>query len=154
MRTTFYFRNPTTTSTTTAAVPGSPWRSPVPYMFGGMAAMLGLIAFAFVILACSDCLLSGNDNVEEDGRQLEVKSKGVVGDHQENNNKKVVVIMAGDDKPSFLATPSALIFSNPIINSLDDLFKNKSSTVSMHEPNESDSNALDVTPTLSIIRLS
>ncbi|KAK3130972.1 hypothetical protein QOZ80_6BG0500400 [Eleusine coracana subsp. coracana] len=28
-------------------VPHSPWQSPVPYLFGGLAAMLGLIAFAF-----------------------------------------------------------------------------------------------------------
>nr|GFA24245.1 protein glutamine dumper 2-like [Tanacetum cinerariifolium] len=31
----------------------SPWHSPVPYLFGGLAAMLGLIAFALLILACS-----------------------------------------------------------------------------------------------------
>lgn len=31
----------------------SPWHSPVPYLFGGLAAMLGLIALALLILACS-----------------------------------------------------------------------------------------------------
>uniref|UniRef100_A0A7C8ZMZ1 Uncharacterized protein n=1 Tax=Opuntia streptacantha TaxID=393608 RepID=A0A7C8ZMZ1_OPUST len=143
MRTTFFFKYPTTTSTTTPGAVRSPWRSPVPYMFGGMAAMLGLIAFALLILACSYCRPSRNDNVEEERMQLEVKNKGVLGDHQESNKKTIVVIMAGDDKPSFLATHSALIFSNPIINSLGGL-ENKSSTVSTHEPDESVRNGLDV----------
>ncbi|EMS45822.1 hypothetical protein TRIUR3_28536 [Triticum urartu] len=39
--------------------PHSPWQSPVPYLFGGLAAMLGLIAFALLILACSYWKLSG-----------------------------------------------------------------------------------------------
>lgn len=29
----------------------STWHSPVPYLFGGLAAVLGLIAFALLILA-------------------------------------------------------------------------------------------------------
>ncbi|RLN04365.1 protein GLUTAMINE DUMPER 3-like [Panicum miliaceum] len=37
----------------------SAWHSPVPYLFGGLAAMLGLIAFALLILACSYWKLSG-----------------------------------------------------------------------------------------------
>uniref|UniRef100_J3MGF3 Uncharacterized protein n=1 Tax=Oryza brachyantha TaxID=4533 RepID=J3MGF3_ORYBR len=44
---------------TAAAAPHSPWQSPVPYLFGGLAAMLGLIAFALLILACSYWKLSG-----------------------------------------------------------------------------------------------
>ncbi|KAI3782161.1 hypothetical protein L2E82_12195 [Cichorium intybus] len=31
----------------------SPWHSPVPYLFGDLAAMLGLIGFALLLLACS-----------------------------------------------------------------------------------------------------
>ncbi|PPS09329.1 hypothetical protein GOBAR_AA11312 [Gossypium barbadense] len=42
--------------------PRSPWHSPVPYLFGGLAAMLGLIAFALLILACSYWRLSGRNS--------------------------------------------------------------------------------------------
>uniref|UniRef100_A0A6V7QRM9 Uncharacterized protein n=1 Tax=Ananas comosus var. bracteatus TaxID=296719 RepID=A0A6V7QRM9_ANACO len=35
------------------SVPQSVWHSPVSFLFGGLAAMLGLIAFALLILACS-----------------------------------------------------------------------------------------------------
>ncbi|EMS62923.1 hypothetical protein TRIUR3_19625 [Triticum urartu] len=41
------------------AAPHSTWQSPVPYLFGGLAAMLGLIALALLILACSYWKLSG-----------------------------------------------------------------------------------------------
>lgn len=87
----------------------SPWHSPVPYLFGGLAAMLGLIAFALLILACSywklsTSLESGQGMGERDleagaddaGRDL--KPKPVLED-------KFLVIMAGEEKPSYLATP-------------------------------------------------
>ncbi|KAL0312200.1 UNVERIFIED_CONTAM: protein GLUTAMINE DUMPER 3 [Sesamum radiatum] len=81
---------------------------PVPYLFGGLAAMLGLIAFALLILACSYWKLSGG----EDGGQGDVESGA--GEKGESNadakalpvfEEKVLVIMAGDVKPTFLATP-------------------------------------------------
>jgi hypothetical protein len=90
--------------------PHSPWHSPVPYLFGGLAAMLGLIAFALLILACSYWKLSGYlEGNSESERDLEAG--------QENNNEtdqkpqkpyeeKILVIMAGQNKPTFLATPS------------------------------------------------
>ncbi|KAK1372395.1 Glutamine dumper 1 [Heracleum sosnowskyi] len=103
----------TTTTKTTFSPPAtvitrSPWNSPVPYLFGGLAAMLGLIVFALLILACSYWKLSGRMQ-EENDRDLEV------GDHKPENSsakdfpvvfeEKIVVIMAGDVKPTFLATP-------------------------------------------------
>ncbi|KAL2490126.1 Protein GLUTAMINE DUMPER 2 [Forsythia ovata] len=89
----------------------SPWHSPVPYLFGGLAAMLGLIAFALLILACSYWKLSDQMNGAGEGeRDVEA------GDDQKGENttaamatlpfeEKIVVIMAGDVKPTFLATP-------------------------------------------------
>ncbi|XP_042491515.1 protein GLUTAMINE DUMPER 2-like [Macadamia integrifolia] len=86
----------------------SPWHSPVPYLFGGLAAMLGLIAFALLILSCSYWKLSGylenGDDTERDPEN---------GDEKGNDEikvpsvfeEKIVVIMAGDKKPSFIATP-------------------------------------------------
>ncbi|GKC32097.1 glutamine dumper 2-like protein [Tanacetum coccineum] len=54
----------------------SPWHSPVPYLFGGLAAMMGLIAFALLVLACSYWKL-----------------------------KKIICNMAGEEKLTVLATP-------------------------------------------------
>ncbi|OIW18658.1 hypothetical protein TanjilG_13410 [Lupinus angustifolius] len=88
--------------------PQSPWHSPVPYLFGGLAAMMGLIAFALLILACSYWKLS--TYLEDSGhgeRDLEAGDPK----NDDNNNKpqkpyeeKILVIMAGQHKPTFLAT--------------------------------------------------
>ncbi|KAJ4952161.1 hypothetical protein NE237_028993 [Protea cynaroides] len=86
----------------------SPWHSPVPYLFGGLAAMLGLIAFALLILACSYWKLSG---YLENGDEAERDPEN--GDEKSSNGikvpvvyeEKIVVIMAGDKKPTFIATP-------------------------------------------------
>lgn len=92
----------------------SPWQSPVPYLFGGLAAMLGLIAFALLILACSYWKLSGylDAGTDRDGA-----GSGADGDQKgsaagavrpaEGFQEHVVVIMAGEDRPTFLAMPAA-----------------------------------------------
>ncbi|OIT33068.1 PREDICTED: protein GLUTAMINE DUMPER 2-like [Nicotiana attenuata] len=95
-----------------AIVQRSPWHSPVPYLFGGLAAMLGLIAFALLILACSYWKLSSHlrehdDNQSQDDTEAGAGEKlatGVVKAVPEFE-EKIVVIMAGDLNPSFLATP-------------------------------------------------
>ncbi|CAI9298189.1 unnamed protein product [Lactuca saligna] len=88
----------------------SPWHSPVPYLFGGLAAMMGLIAFALLILACSYWKISS----EAGDRDLEAGEGDADGDSKPGNHKeketpvfeeKYLVIMAGQDKPTFLATP-------------------------------------------------
>lgn len=92
----------------------SAWHSPVPYLFGGLAAMLGLIAFALLILACSYWKLSGYldggahgsgaGGGDDDGEKGSVggaaRPAAAVQEH-------VVVIMAGEERPTFLAMPSA-----------------------------------------------
>lgn len=96
----------------------SPWQSPVPYLFGGLAAMLGLIAFALLILACSYWRLAGQFDEREGGgarddddRDLESGTgEGKEGEGSEGKvvkvyEEKILVIMAGDEKPTFLATP-------------------------------------------------
>ncbi|EPS67639.1 hypothetical protein M569_07137, partial [Genlisea aurea] len=86
-------------------VASSPWHSPVPYLFGGLAAMLGLIAFALLVLACSYWKLSGHlDNEAAVG----VGCDGDNGGGEEKaaeDDYKVLVIMAGNEKPTFLAAP-------------------------------------------------
>lgn len=70
--------------------------------------MLGLIAFALLILACSYWKLSGY--LEGDGaaeRDLEA-DEGKSDDTQKPApvfEEKILVIMAGEVKPTFLATP-------------------------------------------------
>ncbi|KAF7806608.1 protein GLUTAMINE DUMPER 3 [Senna tora] len=87
----------------------SPWHSPVPYLFGGLAAMLGLIAFALLILACSYWKLSGYLDGDGDG-DIESGSRGAKTEQQTEKSpavyeEKILVIMAGQEKPTFLATP-------------------------------------------------
>lgn len=91
--------------------PHSPWHSPVPYLFGGLAAMLGLIAFALLILACSYWRLSGYlDGEENESRDRDLEA----GDGKSDKTvvkpvalpEKFLVIMAGDVKPTYLATPA------------------------------------------------
>ncbi|KAI3909600.1 hypothetical protein MKW98_014017 [Papaver atlanticum] len=91
----------------------SPWHSPIPYLFGGLAAMLGLIAFALLILACSYWKLSAflDNDSERSRNDLENGDDDDKSVDQENikvhvvYEEKIVVIMAGDVKPTYLATP-------------------------------------------------
>ncbi|PKA65440.1 Protein glutamine dumper 3 [Apostasia shenzhenica] len=87
------------------------WRSPVPYLFGGMAAMLGLIAAALLILAFSYWKISGFLEVgEENGSAGSGGENGKIGEAGGTPpaavyEERIVVIMPGDEKPKFLATP-------------------------------------------------
>ncbi|XP_052164424.1 protein GLUTAMINE DUMPER 3-like [Oryza glaberrima] len=91
----------------------SAWHSPVPYLFGGLAAMLGLIAFALLILACSYWKLSGYLEGGAGGRGGNddggAPADGVKPAASELPppiwEEKILVIMAGDVKPTYLATP-------------------------------------------------
>ncbi|KAJ3679213.1 hypothetical protein LUZ60_017224 [Juncus effusus] len=89
--------------------PHSAWHSPVPYLFGGLAAMLGLIALALLILACSYWKLSGylDSNGESNDSSADQREK----QSSEGDAKMVVVqrehvavIMAGEERPTYLAT--------------------------------------------------
>ncbi|CAA7032979.1 unnamed protein product [Microthlaspi erraticum] len=91
--------------------PQSPWHSPVPYLFGGLAAMIGLIAFALLILACSYWRMStsGEESGEGNGGGVDEEKESRSGGKAENAayEEKILVIMAGDNLPRFLATPAA-----------------------------------------------
>lgn len=73
--------------------------------------MLGLIAFALLILACSywklsGYLESGNDGGERDLEAGEGGNKSGDGEKKPAAfEEKILVIMAGEVKPTFLATP-------------------------------------------------
>ncbi|XP_027353983.1 protein GLUTAMINE DUMPER 5 [Abrus precatorius] len=121
---------PTTTSSLASAQHSSSWHSPVPYLFGGLAAMLGLIAFALLILACSYWKLSGQLQNEENG-QRELESVNT-GDSSKKESvkvyeEKILVIMAGDEKPTFLATPAcsnSSSFAHGVANHFDQNLEN------------------------------
>ncbi|KAH7853377.1 hypothetical protein Vadar_001720 [Vaccinium darrowii] len=98
---------------TPAVVQRSPWHSPVPYLFGGLAAMLGLIAFALLILACSYWKLSGHLSDDDDNNNNSSERDIELGRADTNEKtklppvfeEKILVIMAGQVNPTFLATP-------------------------------------------------
>jgi hypothetical protein len=79
----------------------------VPYLFGGLAAMLGLIAFSLITLACSYWNLSGGALTGRgDDDQADGEKRSAAGTAEELQ-VHVVVIMAGDERPTFLATPAS-----------------------------------------------
>ncbi|KAI4377668.1 hypothetical protein MLD38_015257 [Melastoma candidum] len=87
----------------------SPWHSPIPYLFGGLAAILGLVAFSLILLACSYWRLSGHfdhpaGNIEAgEGKDEEGLDAGEGKEGSFLEELRVVVIMAGEDMPTFLA---------------------------------------------------
>lgn len=93
--------------------------------------MLGLIAFALLILACSYWKLSGQLLNEENAeRDLE----SVVGGEKQGDSankesvtvyeEKILVIMAGDEKPTFLATPKASSVTRGVPNHFEENLEN------------------------------
>lgn len=68
--------------------------------------MLGLIAFALLILACSYWRLSSHLDDGAD-RDSAAEKSGSSAKTPAVYEEKIVVIMAGDEKPTFLATPIA-----------------------------------------------
>ncbi|KAG6387882.1 hypothetical protein SASPL_153077 [Salvia splendens] len=97
-----------TTFSPPATFQRSPWHSPVPYLFGGLAAMLGLIAFALLILACSYWKLSTAEEAQDGDVESGAAAKGDAAAAEKTLTvfeEKFLVIMAGDAKPSYLATP-------------------------------------------------
>ncbi|KAK7347682.1 hypothetical protein VNO80_22220 [Phaseolus coccineus] len=120
--------------------PHSPWHSPVPYLFGGLAAMLGLIAFALLILACSYWKLSGYlEGNGETERDLEAGEGKTEQDQkpQRQYEEKILVIMAGQEKPTFLATPSVSSSSSSCSTSRSSSFGDNTSTCTCEETQKS-----------------
>lgn len=98
-----------TTMAPSSVTSQSPWHSPVPYLFGGLAALLGLIAFALLMLACSFWKLSGylDGGSQEDGGSGEGDVEAGAGEGGKPVfEEKILVIMAGEVRPTFLATPT------------------------------------------------
>lgn len=73
--------------------------------------MLLVVAFALTLLACSywnlSDLLNNRQNRADIDLEREVESTGKSIKIHQPLDVKVVVIMAGDDKPTYLATPTS-----------------------------------------------
>ncbi|CAO2201195.1 unnamed protein product [Urochloa humidicola] len=99
----------------TALPAASPWHSPVPYLFGGLAAMLALITLALLILACSYWKLN---NYLGTGGDTATAAPGGATDGDGSKSpaaaaaaspatfpELVAVVMAGEKTPTYLAAP-------------------------------------------------
>ncbi|CAL4997818.1 unnamed protein product [Urochloa decumbens] len=95
-----------------AALAASPWHSPVPYLFGGLGAMLALITLALLILACSywklNNYLGTGDAAAAPGATDGDGSKSpatAAAASPATFPDLVAVVMAGERTPTFLAAP-------------------------------------------------
>ncbi|GLJ43129.1 hypothetical protein SUGI_0894980 [Cryptomeria japonica] len=95
--------------------PPSAWHSPVPFLFGAVVAIVTLIAFALVVLACShwrhsNTTSQGNGNNRSDSTIEEKNEIGKKGTDnlEDDNGDKVAVIMAGENMPSYIAKPTSV----------------------------------------------
>uniref|UniRef100_A0A5B7APQ2 Putative Glutamine dumper 2 n=1 Tax=Davidia involucrata TaxID=16924 RepID=A0A5B7APQ2_DAVIN len=81
------------------------WNSPIPYLFGSLALVLGLITVALIVLACSYRKRASNSSTSsDDAEEKPVKSVKIM-DTEADMGPKIAVIMAGDDNPTYLAKP-------------------------------------------------
>ncbi|XP_073018005.1 protein GLUTAMINE DUMPER 5-like [Primulina eburnea] len=75
------------------------WKSPMPYLFGALALMLGLVATALIIFACSYRKPPPADQPRDDRSQSPEHAL------QPEMDPRMVVIMAGETNPTHLAKP-------------------------------------------------
>ncbi|CAN4082765.1 unnamed protein product [Withania somnifera] len=85
------------------------WNSPVPYLFGGLAIIMGLIALALLIITCSykkpsmeESSSSSTNNVNDSDRHQQKPLEAM----KPEMEPKFVVIMPGDYNPTWLAKPT------------------------------------------------
>jgi len=89
------------------------WRSPLPYLFIGLSVMMGLLAIALIVLACSHRKSSGSSS----NSTLQTGNPVVLTPLEREPEVMVAVIMAGDDMPSFLAKPFDVTSSQRVTQS-------------------------------------
>ncbi|CAJ1836358.1 unnamed protein product [Sphenostylis stenocarpa] len=86
--------------------------SPIPYLFGGLALMLAVIAVALLMIACSyrkNYYVSNSASDEE-------KPPKMVEEEVDVSEPKIVVIMAGESNPTYLAKPvPSISHDEPVI---------------------------------------
>ncbi|KAK6913437.1 hypothetical protein RJ641_023038 [Dillenia turbinata] len=101
---------PTNTNTTATLETGfHKWNSPLPYLFGSLALMFGLIAFALIILACSYRKSFSNPRNENEEEKSVKPGRSA---SPEIHEPKFVVLMPGDDNPTYVANPVVIVSSS------------------------------------------
>ncbi|PKA62480.1 Protein glutamine dumper 2 [Apostasia shenzhenica] len=78
------------------------FRSPEPYLFGGIGAMVFLIALALIILTCSRRKSSNGRSAPTEPSSEKPALRPF------EMEPRIVVVMAGDVEPTFLAKPLSL----------------------------------------------
>jgi hypothetical protein len=82
------------------------WKSPVPYLFAGMAGMVFLIAVAFLILVCSYWkLCADSEELTNTAASAEGGGENHDIEYIVDTEENVMVIMPGDEKPTFIGKP-------------------------------------------------
>ncbi|XVF31654.1 hypothetical protein REPUB_Repub17cG0009900 [Reevesia pubescens] len=76
------------------------WKSPIPFLFGSLAIVLLLIIVSLVMLVCSYRKSSANSPQDSTDEKPAKHIISVL-----DAEPKIVVIMAGNHKPTYLATP-------------------------------------------------
>ncbi|KAG6420990.1 hypothetical protein SASPL_117536 [Salvia splendens] len=94
-------QHPTTTTAAAADASFQRWNSPIPYLFGGLALVMGVVALALLVLACS---YRNSSSSEESSSEKSVKEAPAL---QPEMEPRIVVIMAGETNPTYLAKPIA-----------------------------------------------
>ncbi|XP_064967057.1 protein GLUTAMINE DUMPER 3-like [Musa acuminata AAA Group] len=77
--------------------------APLLYLFGGLVAMLGLVGVALILLACAYWKLSGH--FDRGGAERGANLEPAMATPATFYKQEIVVVMAGDEKPTYLATP-------------------------------------------------
>ncbi|KAK4279939.1 hypothetical protein QN277_011634 [Acacia crassicarpa] len=79
------------------------FKSPIPYLFGGLALTLSLIAIALLMLVCSN----RNQSLPPSNSSGCDDEEGKVGASKTTSDSepKILVIMAGHSNPTYLAKP-------------------------------------------------
>ncbi|XVE78625.1 hypothetical protein DITRI_Ditri13aG0161300 [Diplodiscus trichospermus] len=75
------------------------WKSPIPFLFGSLAIVLLLIIVSLVMLLCSYRKSSGSPPEGSEEKSAKDSISAI------DAEPKIVVIMAGNNKPTYLATP-------------------------------------------------
>ncbi|CAL5206256.1 unnamed protein product [Lathyrus oleraceus] len=104
------------------------WHTPIPYLFGGLAVIMSLIALALLALTCSYCSNNSPDDDDLDNKESDPQTKEPIKVYEE----KILVIMAGNEKPTFLATPTLLSIIDKENDNLVLVQENEGSCSSQH----------------------
>ncbi|CAK9324950.1 unnamed protein product [Citrullus colocynthis] len=84
------------------------WHSPIPYLFTGLAIVLGLIAIALLILSCSYLHSPPDSDSSPTAPAPAPTDEEKPPNRSRDLEPTIVVIMAGDDNPTFFAKQTAL----------------------------------------------